>query len=269
MAFFRVNGYDLYYELLGDQDANECVMFFNGVMTTTASWALYYPLFEKQYKVLLHDFKGQMKSDKPLGPYSFQEHASDAMALMKELGIERAHFIGTSYGAQVALRCAIENPEVVQSLVIIDGTSEIDETTKLFVQGWRELAKQGIGEKFFWGAVPSLYGSEFVEANLEFLHERATMLNQIEADYFKGQMALYDTFINDSKVTEELHKVTCPTLVVYGEEDILTPRKFSEIIVEHIPQAEFAVIPGSGHVTIFEKPNIIQSLMLGFVMKQK
>jgi 3-oxoadipate enol-lactonase len=55
--------------------------------------------------------------------------------------------------------------------------------------------------------------------------------------------------------------------VVCGEEDILKPVKFSKLIAENIPNSELAVIPNCGHVTIFEKPHVLNSMLLGFVLK--
>ena len=72
MAEFQVNGTTLYYEVLGDENGKETIAFLNGVMASASSWALLYPIFEKLgFRVILHDFKGQLKSGKPEGPYTF------------------------------------------------------------------------------------------------------------------------------------------------------------------------------------------------------
>ncbi|MEQ6390675.1 alpha/beta hydrolase [Bacillaceae bacterium S4-13-58] len=258
----------MFYEEFGNIESKETVVFFNGVMTSTSSWYGYYPVFEKLgYRILLHDFKGQIGSDKPKGPYTFNEHAQDVKHLIDHLGIEKVHLVGTSYGSQVAMKFAVHHPEAVASLSIIDGASEIDETSRLFVEGWKYLAMQKKGEEFFWGAVPSLYFNDFVASNKPFLEERATSLNEIDESFFDGQTYLYDTFVQDSNFTEELEKIQCPSLVIWGEQDLLTPRKFSEILVENIADTEFVVVPNSGHVTIFEQLETVRTLMLGFVVK--
>ncbi|MBU9710456.1 alpha/beta fold hydrolase [Evansella tamaricis] len=268
MPFFEMNNGKLFYEIKGTGKKEIAVVFLNGVMTTTASWALYYPLFEKLgYSVLLHDFKGQMKSDKPKGPYTFKDHASDLKQLLDYLEIKKIHIISTSYGSQVGLRFAMDYPDETGSLTIIGGASEIDDNARLFVEGWKKFAEKGSGEEFFWGVVPSIYHNDFVSANRGFLDERAQLLNEIHPDYFKGQINLYDTFINDTTMTGELEKIGCPSLVLVGEEDKLMPRKFSEILVKKIPQAEFAIIPNAAHVTIFEQPEVVKSIITGFVVK--
>lgn len=268
MAYAKVNGIDLFYDLKGNPEAEETVVFLNGVMASTSSWAYQTPVFEKMgFRVLLHDFRGQLKSEKPQGPYSFAQHAGDTKELMRQLGISRAHIIGTSYGGEVAMRLAIDYPECVKSLSIIDSVSELDEVLKYFVRAWIDLAKDGDGEKFFWGMMPSIYHNEFIKENHEMLKKRAQAMTKVPRDYFEGQIYLYDTFLNDVYMTEELGKIKCPSLIICGEKDLLKPPKFSKIMADNIPGAEYALIPECGHVTIFEKPNILNTMLLGFVMK--
>ena len=268
MAYKTINGVKLYYEIRGNEEGEEAVAFFNGVMASVNSWSLQARVFERfGYRVLLHDFKGQLLSEKPEGPYTFKEHAEEARLLMKELGIEKVHLIGTSYGGEVALRFAIDFPEAVKSISIIDSVSELDEVLKLFVGGWKDAAKAGDPRKFFWNMVPTIYGDSFIRKNFKMLEERAMALEKASSDYFEGQIALYETFLGDVCMTDLLERISCRTLVVCGEEDILKPKKFSKTIADRIQKSEFAIIPDSGHVTIFEKPDVLNSLLLGFIMK--
>lgn len=268
MSFFKINGIKLFYEIKGNPDGNETVAFFNGVMASTSSWAYQVPIFEKLgYRIILHDFKGQTMSDKPDGEYTFKQHAEEAKALFDYLKVKKLHIIGTSYGGEVALRFAIDFPDYTKSIALIDSVSELDETLKLLVSGWKTFANIDDPEGFFWGMAPSIYSNSFIKANKEFLTIRAKALKNISADYFKGQISLYNTFEHDLNMTGELSEIKCPALVVVGEEDILKPYKFSKILADNISNSEFAVIPGSGHVTIFEKPNILNTMLIGFVIK--
>lgn len=270
MPNLKVKNVNLYYELLGNADSKETVVFFNGVMASVNSWINQVPLFEKfDFKILLHDFKGQLMSDKPQEPYTFKEHAEEAKLLMDYLEIKKVHIVGTSYGGEVAMRFAIDYPEYVKSISIIDSVSEIDETLRLFIEGWKGLAEEKNGEKFFWGMMPSIYHNSFIEKNKQMLEQRAKIFKNMPNEYFTGQVFLYDTFEKDINMTGELKKIQCPSLVVCGENDILKPRKFSQIIAANIPNSEFAVIPDCGHVTIFEKPDILNSMLLGFILKNQ
>lgn len=268
MSYFLVNGVKLFYEEKGNHDGAETVAFMNGVMASTNSWVNQVPVFEKLgFRIILHDFKGQTMSDKPDGEYTFRQHAEEAKALFDYLGVSKLHIIGTSYGGEVALRFAIDYPEYVKSISIIDSVSELDASLKLFVRGWKVFANINDPETFFWGMAPSIYSSSFMKNNMEFLENRAKAMKLISPDYFKGQLSLYETFEKDVHMTEELAKIKCPALIVCGQDDILKPVKFSRILADNIQNAEFAVIPDCGHVAIFEKPGILNSMLLGFVIK--
>jgi 3-oxoadipate enol-lactonase len=264
----NINGIDLYYELKGNLESKETIVFFNGVMASTNSWNYQIPIFEKMnYKILLHDFKGQLKSEKPEGPYSFKEHAYESKLLMDELDIKKVHIIGTSYGGEVALRFAIDYPQYVKSISIIDSVSELDETLKYFLEGWKKLAANKNGKDFFYGMMPSIYSNTFIKNNLKMLDKRAEALEKISKDYFEGQIELYNTFLNDVEMTKELSKIKCPSLIICGEEDILKPKKFSKIISDNISNSEYITIPDCGHVAIFEKYKELNSILLGFIIK--
>lgn len=270
MAEFQVNGTTLYYEVKGDPNATETIAFLNGVMASTNSWALLYPIFERLgFRVILHDFKGQLKSDKPEGPYSFAEHCAEAKALFQSLGVKRLHLVGTSYGGEVAMKFAILYPEMVQTISVIDSVSELDAVLKGFVLGWKTLCDTGDGETFFWGMVPSIYGPDFLKANEAMLGERAKAIKSNPNRYLEGQKILYDTFAQDVEMTQELPRIQCPALIICGVEDILKPPKFSQIIADAIPNAEYVLLPGCGHVAIFEKPRELESLISGFVSKYR
>jgi 3-oxoadipate enol-lactonase len=268
MPMFNHEGVNLYYEIHGDEKSAHTAAFFNGVMASVSSWYPMIPVFEKMgFKIILHDFKGQMKSDKPEGTYTFAQHAAEAAALFRHLSVEHAHVIGTSYGGEVAMKLAIRHPEVVDSISLIDSVSELDEVVKGFVLSWKTLCDTGDGEAFFWGMAPSIYGPDFYQKNREMLKSRALATKSAPPDYFTGQKRLYDTFVEDVYMTDELPNITCPALVICGEDDILKKPKFSKIIAAAIPGSEYITLPDCGHVAIFEKTGELTSAILGFIMK--
>ena len=152
------------FELSGNPESKETVVFLNGVMASASSWRQFTPPFERfGYKVLLFDFKGQVKSSKPQGPYTFAEHAYELRALLDFLDIDKVNLIGTSYGGEAALKFAILFPDCVKSMVIIDSVSELDEVLRFFVKNWIDLAQSGDGEKFFYGIMPTIYSDSYIK----------------------------------------------------------------------------------------------------------
>lgn len=268
MKTINRDGVHLAYEVKGPKDALETVMFHNGVMASYTSWSLYAQLFERMgVRVILYDMRGQLLSDKPEGPYTFEEHALDACAIMDAVGVKRAHMIGTSYGGEVAMKMAITHKARVASLMVIDSVASVDEQLKRFIELWIMLAKTEDAERFFEGVKATLYHPDYIQAHQADMAKRIEAMEQLPLEYYRGQVTLYETFLHDVDMIDDLEKITAPTLVVCGADDILKPVKFSEAIHRSIEKSEFVIIPDCAHVAIFEKPQELLTLMRGFITK--
>ena len=193
----KINDVELFVEDLGNKDG-EVIVFLNGVMASTNSWyQIMKPFIELGYRIILHDFKGQLKSDKPKGPYTFEEHARETVEILNKSEINKAHFIGTSYGGEVALNIGFRYPNLVKSLVIIDSVSETDLKMKNEINYWIKLCENKDGYAFFWGMAKSIYGSTFMMENKDFLEQRAQATKHVDPSYLEGQIILYKTFNDD------------------------------------------------------------------------
>jgi len=264
MARYSHDGITIYYEWHPGSNGRT-ITFLNGVMASTNSWEFYSDFFNKAgFNVLLHDFRGQLQSDKPTGPYSFEEHAADLAALMASLDIRQADIVGTSYGGEVAMKFATDYPDKTASLTVIDSVSETDGLLDAFIESWSLMARKETAREFYWSAIPALYSSEFIAEHRDILSQRAELFSQLPEDYFSGQRALYDTF-KAIDLTGELKHITSPALVVCGTADILKPPKFSRIIADNIDQSRLVLLPDCGHVAIFEQPETLRDLISGFL----
>jgi 3-oxoadipate enol-lactonase len=261
-------GVSIYYELMEAEEARGTIAFLNGVMASTNSWAFYInPLRKAGYNILLHDFRGQLASDKPEGPYSFSQHIEDFRYLLDHLELGQVHLAGTSYGGEIAMRAAIDMPERILSITVIDSVSELDPLVESFVGSWMASAGSGDPEVFYWGMVPSIYSRRFLSSQWDNLSARAQQVRKLPPEFFRGQIELYKAFLQDVTMTQELDSVQCPALIICGEEDILKPPKFSRIIADSIPDSRFVLLPRTGHVAIFEEPALILSLIRGFLQE--
>lgn len=257
----KIKDMNLFVEDLGNPEG-DVIVFLNGVMASTNSWyTIMKPFIDLGYRVILHDFKGQLKSDKPDGPYTFFEHAEETIMILKNMKIKKAHFVGTSYGGEVAMKIGFCFPEFVKSLVIIDSVSETDKKMVDEINHWIDLCEAGDGYAFFWGMAKSIYGPSFMKDNQEFLEKRAQATKHVDPSYLKGQIILYKTFNDDVYMTNRLTEITAPTLIICGKDDILKPPKFSEIIHQKISNSKLELLDDCGHVAIFEKSNEIIELV--------
>ena len=270
MAYAKINGINIYYEIKGRQEGAEAVVFLNGLMSSVSGWAFQVPVFEKAgFKILLHDFRGQLLSEKPVEKYTFAQHALDLKELLGQLGIEKIHIISTSYGALVGMRFALDFPAYVKTITMVDALSELDAAFRWVADAWLEILKEGDMPKLFRAAVPAIYSNFYLEKNEKLLREREAMMGKVPKDFIESLGRLVNNTMTNAKITEELAAIKCPVFLAVGENDQLTPVKFSRLLLAKIPHAEFVIVPDCGHTTIYEKPEVVNSLALGFISKNK
>jgi 3-oxoadipate enol-lactonase len=264
MPKVKANGIELYYELHGPEDA-EVLVLSNGVLMSTASWAYQTPVLSKHCRLLLYDCRGMWQSDHPPGPYSMALHADDLAALLDALSIEQAHIGGASYGAEVSMAFAHRYPQRTRSLIVTSAVSQLDPILKGLADIWIAAARAHDPELLYTVVYPLTFSEAWIVANQQTLALARQRYQEIDFD------ALLELFLCFSRLdlTAALHEIAAPTLVVVGELDTLKPRKYAEIIADQIPGAEFAVIPHAGHAAMWEQPGVFNTLILGFLAKQK
>ena len=257
-----VNGIEIYYELHGPEDA-EVVALSNGVLMSTASWAFQTAALAKNFRVLLYDCRGMWQSDHPEESYSMEMHADDLAGLMDALSIEKAHIAGISYGSEVSMVFAIKYSQRVKSLVLADGVSQIDALLKAQCESWVTAAKSKDADLLFEVTYPLNFSDDWIAKHRPALSNARERYHQLD---FDGFLRLMESFLA-LDITAELHTITAPTLVIVAENDMLKSRKYSEILVSEIPDAEFATIPNGGHAVCLEQPGIFNTLLMGFFTK--
>ena len=258
----KVNDIEIYYELHGPEDAGVLVLS-NGVLMSTASWAFQVPVLAQHYRLLLYDCRGMWQSDHPPGPYTMELHADDLAGLLDSLGIERAHIGGASYGAEVSMVFALKYPQRTQSLIVTSGVSHVDPLLKGMIDTWIYAAEAHDPEMLFRVVYPLTFSEDWIAANQEALDLARERYELLDFDAFLELLLSFSQL----NVTDYLHKITAPTMVVVGEHDLVKPRKYSEIIAREIPGAEFALIPQAGHAAMWERAGVFNSLVLGFLAK--
>jgi 3-oxoadipate enol-lactonase len=263
MPKILANGIKLYYEFHGPEDGDVLVLS-NGVLMSTASWAFQTPILSQHYRLLLYDCRGMWQSDHPPSSYSMEQHAGDLAALLSALGIDKAHIGGTSYGAEVSMVFALEYPERTKSLIVTAAVSHVDPLLRGMIETWARAAKAKDPELLLATVTPLTFSETWIAANQPALDLALERYRALDFDAF---LKLLKSFLK-LDITDKLHQITAPTLVVVGDLDLVKPRKYAEIIAGRIPNAEYAVIPHAGHAAMWEKAGVFNSLLLGFLAKQ-
>ncbi len=264
MPYAQINGIQLYYELHGPENA-EVIVLSNGVLMSTASWAYQTTELAKHFRVLLYDCRGMWKSDHPKEDYSMELHADDLAGLLDDLQIQKAHIVGISYGSEISMVFAIKYPQRTQSLIVSDGVSQVDPLLKAFGETWVSAAKLKNAQLLLETTKPLNFSEAYLVKNKELLGGLVAKYEQLDFEAFVRLMACFF----DLNITDQLKNITAPTLVMVGEEDILKTKRYSDRITAKIPNSEYVVIPGAGHAACLEKPHIFNTLIIGFVTKNK
>lgn len=263
MPKIQANGITFYYEQHGwDKDA-DVVVLSNGVLMSTASWAMQVPVLAKRYRVLVYDCRGMWQSDHPAGPYSMEQHADDLAALLDALHIERAHIAGISYGGEISLIFGYKYPQQTISVITSSAVSQVDPLLRGVIESWTAAARAKDPELFFQITYPTNFSEAWIAANQAALDGARTRYRTLDFD------AVLELLLSFSRlsITSELKHITAPTLVIVGEQDILKPRKYAEIIAREVPKSEFVVVPNSGHAVCWEQAGLFNTLLLGFLAK--
>ncbi len=262
MPRIKANGIELYYELHG-KDEGPILVLSNGIMMSTASWIHQKNELSKHFRVLLYDCRGMWQSEHPDGPYTMEMHADDLAALMDGLDIPAAHIAGISYGSEVSMVFALKYPQRTQSLIVMDGVSRVDPFLKGQTYPWLMAAERGDAELLLRTSYHMNFAEGWIEAHQEFIEASVTRYQELD---MPALVELMRCFV-ELDITDQLKEIAVPTLILVGEEDIIKGRKYGEAIAEHIENSEFVVVPGSGHALCLEKPEALNTLLIGFVNK--
>jgi 3-oxoadipate enol-lactonase len=258
-----INGVDLQYEISGSGE--ETIVFLNGIAMSIAHWKPIAEEMGRRWRWLGHDFRGQLLSPQACSgrPVRLDDHVEDLRCLLQSLGLTRVHLVGTSYGAEVALLFASTHPAMAASLVVIDGASELDPLLRATVEAWKAAARAD-PVVFYRTIIPWNYSSAYIGANAEALARREAAVAGLPRGYFEDFAALCDAFLGID-VTPKLPRITCPTLVLVGEKDILKHAAFARIITSGIPGAQMRILSGAGHAAVTENPHAVLAVIEAFL----
>ncbi|WP_432482645.1 alpha/beta fold hydrolase [Kineococcus esterisolvens] len=251
-------------EVLQD-GAGEPLVLVCGTSQSQHLWAPILPPLTGRYRVTTYDHRGIGGSARGSGELSAASLAEDLNTLLAGLGIARAHVLGWSLGSVVAQELAIRHPDRVGSLVLAATWGRTSTYQQAVFTALRHPWRTG-DRAAALTALGIAYSRELLASDAY-----ATMGQQLEPLFPVGeQMATvveqWDVDLaHDAR--DRLGAVTAPTLVVAGEQDLLTPPEEGRAVAELIPGARFELLtgPGSSHAALMERPGDFDEIVLGFL----
>ena len=259
------NGQQLYYEIHGDGPPLALVM---GIGYDSSLWTLQQvPELSTGFQVVLLDNRDAGRSSRADHPYTIADMADDVAGLLDALEIRRTHLLGLSMGSMIGVEFALRHADRLDRLVLTGpaaapARSAVD---PIFIWNWVK-ANDPSGEVFGAQQLSWLFSSAFLR-NHDAVHETVALLasnpNPIQPDAYDRQAQAYLQF----DALDRLGRITAPTLVIVGEQDLLTPPWAAREVADGIAGARFELVTGDGssHLLPLERPDDFNQLVINFL----
>jgi 3-oxoadipate enol-lactonase len=265
MTYVSANdGVRIHYQQTGRPNGPP-VLLIQGLGADKHGWDLQRLALAPRYRTLALDNRGAGRSDKPHGPYTLDQMAEDAIAVLDHARVESAHVVGASMGGAITQILALRHPDRVRSITLACTACRNPPWRRELLASWAHAARTDgmgamtrtagrwvIGPRSFrrlWPAIGWLGPLALARPSHAFVAQCEAILRV------------------DEEQAELLGTITAPTLVLVGNQDILTPRGDSEELADRIPTAELAVISGAAHGFMVEHASTFNGVLLDFLAR--
>lgn len=257
MPTVHTNGITIHYETAGQ---GEPLLLLHGLGSRSEDWGLQFPGFGQQYRVIAPDMRGHGRSDKPPGPYSVPMMAADVIGLLDALDIPAAHIVGLSMGGMIAFQMAVDSPERVLSMTIVNSGPAL--VARSFGDRLR-IRQRVLLAQLFGPARTGIFLSKrlFPKPDQEAL--RAHFIKQWATNDRDAYLAALRALVGWS-VLDRAGAIRCPVLVISGDRDY-TPLELKRQYTALIPGARLIVFEDSGHATPIDQATEFNACVLGFL----
>ena len=260
--FTTKDGCNIFYITYGFETSKPFVIFLNGTTQTTLYWGNHVPSFSKHFRLLFYDARAQGQSDPGAAPLSLEQHVSDLKDLIDHLGVDRAHLVGISHGARIALAFTVNFPAAVDHLVLCSLSTKTDGRSKTIIRSWLEILQLSGVEAMAWAALPVVFGANFLRDHQKMIDKivkAVVMRNRKEA--LVAQLEAILRYPSPECVPENFGR---PTLVISGSEDpIIDPAGVRRLA--RICNAQHEELAGIGHSIPAESPQLFDKLVMDFL----
>jgi pimeloyl-ACP methyl ester carboxylesterase len=256
----NANGIELWAEQEGE---GEDVLFISGLADEGACWVDQVNGLRDRYRVTTFDNRGVGRSATPDGAFAIADFAGDTAALMDALELEQADVVGSSMGGAIAQELALAHPERVRSLVLNGTWCRGDRFLHEIFRNWMWSAEKADSIRDFlvtvnlWCFSPRIWNEGIMDEWVA-AAEASPYAQSVDA-FSRSTEAL---IAHDSAA--RVGGIGAPTLVTVGELDLVLPPRFSQELVERIPNARLVVIPNVGHQPFQEVPADYNALLADF-----
>ena len=245
-GYAPVNGLQMYYEIHGSTNGKNppLVLLHGGGSTIGTSFGQVLPAFAKSRQVIAFEQQGHGRTADIDRPYTFEQSADDAAALLQHLKVEKADFFGYSNGGSIAMQIAIRHPDLVRKLVVASAMYKRD---GVYPELWESMKHATLE------SMPAELREAYLKASphpeqLQTFHDKCVQ-RMLE---FKDWPA------------EMIRSIKAPTLIMIADGDIIRPEHAVEMF-RLLPHGQLAVLPCTDHMTLVHRSEWQVSMIEAFL----
>jgi pimeloyl-ACP methyl ester carboxylesterase len=262
MPYTDAPGFRMYYE---EHGSGFPLLLINGLGSDHLEWIHQIPAFEARFRVVVFDNRGTGRTDVPPGPYATAQMGDDAAALLRALGIPRAHVLGVSLGGMIAQEVALRHPDLVDGLVLgcTGPGGELSVRPSPEAMAAFSLAKGEDPESELRRMLPFLYTDACIRERPGEIEGfvRRRLDHPTPPEGYLAQLSAAVTHDASSR----LENVRARTLVITGDADRLVNWENSLRLAGRIPGAKLVVLPGAPHRLFAETADAFNREVLRFL----
>jgi 3-oxoadipate enol-lactonase len=216
-----------------------------------------------RYKLILPDLRGHGESEVGEGEATMAKHADDIERVLDHAGIGRAAFVGVSIGGYILFQCWRRFRGRIIALVLCDTRPQADtpEGQANRVRAAEDVLQRGT-EPFLDGLIPKLFGQSTLSSRPDLVDDARSMMKKMTPGAL-AQLQRGMAERPDSQAT--LKTIDVPTMIVMGEEDVLSTIADGELMRAAIPASQLRVIPRAGHYSPWEQPEEVGRVLRQFL----
>lgn len=245
-----INDINIFYKKAG---TGKKVVLLHGWGGRADSFLPVFNYLSKKYEVYAIDFPGFGESDCPPVPFDVTDYMNTLVKLLDELGIDKASFVGHSFGGRVTILLSALHPDRVDKVVLTDSAGIIPKRTFKY---YFKVYKFKLLKKLYL-----LFSSGTSKEKMDKFYEKYGSKDYRESGFLR------QTFVKvvNQNLRPYLKDIKAPALLIWGDQDKDTPIEFGKIMEKEIPDAGLVVFEGCGHFAYLDKINDFNVIVDNFL----
>lgn len=266
MPYLTIKGRRMFYE---DRGSGFPLLFGHSYLWTADMWQPQIEALSANYRCIVPDLWGHGRSDTPPETSrTIEALADDYWTFVSELGLDRFAMIGLSVGGMWGAHLALNHPEVVRALVLMDTSlaSEPEQTRMLYFSMLDAVEQMGeFPENIAATVAPMFFSPKTVRERPEMVADFQAYLVAEPPERIPGVVDLGRGIFGRNSVIDCFDEIQMPAMVVVGADDGPRPPHEARAMAERIPGARLEIVEDAGHICSLEKPDQVTALLQDFL----